>query len=553
MEEIKAKLNTVPKIEAEFEEINIFAGGSGGDGVTFTPTVSPDGILSWTNNGELENPKPVNIKGQKGDPGYTPEKGKDYFDGAAGVTFTPAVSSDGILSWTNNGELENPEPVNIRGPKGDAGTTDHNQLTNRDAADQHPISAITGLQTALDNAASSSVTDHAQLFSRNAVNQHPATSISYNGQASGLQVSNVQDAIDVIGAVLNEIPHRMSENVYETVRKSGAYTTDQYLSNNGVAGWLHGYSLAVSENIPVSPGDVIRGTFVNASQEGQTHIGGVFNSSGEFITSLYSLSGNQSVNYYAIVPQNAAYVRFNLFTVDTLSYMYIDRSIPINVSLQTKSRWAGKIINVLGDSITYGYGLSNPTTERFTSLLAQKTGATINNYGQSGSKISKIEGDEIPSFLDRVGSMDKSADLIIVFGGTNDYWHAQTPIGTEADGNSAFKCALSNVIQYILQWGHKGKELVVITPFNQCNKTSSTVKDCLTDLGYGNLEAFRNAILEVCSNCGVPVLDLWAESGMDIRRNNDVTSYFTQDGIHPNATGHQRIADRLFSFIEYRI
>ena len=34
-----------------------------------------------------------------------------------------------------------------------SGTSDHRQLTNRDAANQHPITAITGLQTALDGKA----------------------------------------------------------------------------------------------------------------------------------------------------------------------------------------------------------------------------------------------------------------------------------------------------------------------------------------------------------------------------------------------------------------
>ena len=36
---------------------------------------------------------------------------------------------------------------------GSGGTSDHSQLTNRDAANQHPITAITGLQTALDGKA----------------------------------------------------------------------------------------------------------------------------------------------------------------------------------------------------------------------------------------------------------------------------------------------------------------------------------------------------------------------------------------------------------------
>ena len=36
-----------------------------------------------------------------------------------GITFVPEVSSDGILSWTNNGkDVPNPEPANIRGPQG---------------------------------------------------------------------------------------------------------------------------------------------------------------------------------------------------------------------------------------------------------------------------------------------------------------------------------------------------------------------------------------------------------------------------------------------------
>lgn len=38
--------------------------------------------------------------------------------GRAGSTFVPSVSEDGIISWTNNGGLANPEPVNIKGPAG---------------------------------------------------------------------------------------------------------------------------------------------------------------------------------------------------------------------------------------------------------------------------------------------------------------------------------------------------------------------------------------------------------------------------------------------------
>ena len=45
------------------------SGGTGADGVTFTPSVSADGVISWTNDGGKDNPTPVNIKGNSGTDG----------------------------------------------------------------------------------------------------------------------------------------------------------------------------------------------------------------------------------------------------------------------------------------------------------------------------------------------------------------------------------------------------------------------------------------------------------------------------------------------------
>ena len=51
------------------------------------------------------------------------QPGKDGQDGKDGATYTPAVSSDGTLTWTNDQNLPNPDPVNIRGPQGPRGAT----------------------------------------------------------------------------------------------------------------------------------------------------------------------------------------------------------------------------------------------------------------------------------------------------------------------------------------------------------------------------------------------------------------------------------------------
>lgn len=49
------------------------------------------------------------FKGDKGD------------RGDPGAVFTPSVSESGDISWTNNGNLSNPETVNIKGPQGKTG------------------------------------------------------------------------------------------------------------------------------------------------------------------------------------------------------------------------------------------------------------------------------------------------------------------------------------------------------------------------------------------------------------------------------------------------
>ena len=50
--------------------------------------------------------------------------GKQGIQGPRGYYFTPSVTTSGELSWNNNGELDNPATVNIKGPKGDGGTVE---------------------------------------------------------------------------------------------------------------------------------------------------------------------------------------------------------------------------------------------------------------------------------------------------------------------------------------------------------------------------------------------------------------------------------------------
>ena len=62
------------------------------DGATFIPHISPDGTVSWTNNKNLPNPAPVNVKGPKGDTGPQGPKGDD---GARGALWWLSTSPHG--------------------------------------------------------------------------------------------------------------------------------------------------------------------------------------------------------------------------------------------------------------------------------------------------------------------------------------------------------------------------------------------------------------------------------------------------------------------------
>ncbi len=60
-------------------------------------------------------------RGLQGNDGAKGSQGAPGLQGSAGATFTPAVSTEGVLSWTNDRGLPNPTPVNIKGAKGDKG------------------------------------------------------------------------------------------------------------------------------------------------------------------------------------------------------------------------------------------------------------------------------------------------------------------------------------------------------------------------------------------------------------------------------------------------
>lgn len=73
------------------------AGSRGGDGATFIPNVDDYGNLSWINDAGLENPETVNIRGPKGDEGEKGENGSSPYELAVQEGFS---GTEATFNWS---------------------------------------------------------------------------------------------------------------------------------------------------------------------------------------------------------------------------------------------------------------------------------------------------------------------------------------------------------------------------------------------------------------------------------------------------------------------
>ena len=103
---IRTKTNSTETMTVEEMPNEIASIEAGDDGATFIPSVSADGIISWTNDKELPNPEPVNIKGVKGDKGDPGEKGEK---GDTGIEEAKDLIIDKIIDPDNNPLSESTE------------------------------------------------------------------------------------------------------------------------------------------------------------------------------------------------------------------------------------------------------------------------------------------------------------------------------------------------------------------------------------------------------------------------------------------------------------
>lgn len=210
----------------------------------------------------------------------------------------------------------------------------------------------------------------------------------------------------------------------------------------------------------------------------------------------------------------------------------------------------GTKINFLGDSITEGAGTSSHD-KMFTMLIEREYGAICQNYGIGGTRIArqKTATDEKwdRDFISRVPEMDNDADIVVVFGGTNDFGHGDAPLGTMSDRTPYTFYGALHCLYTALTEKYPDVPVVILTPLHRLNEDSP--KGDNKPEPVGTLKEYVNIIREVAEYYSFPVLDLYKESGLQPKV-PVIQQKYIPDGLHPNDDGNAILAHKIARFLE---
>lgn len=211
----------------------------------------------------------------------------------------------------------------------------------------------------------------------------------------------------------------------------------------------------------------------------------------------------------------------------------------------------GKKIVFLGDSITQGAGATKKENV-YLEVCAKKLGAKAVNFGVGGTRIAPqiTPSDEAfcdEYFLLRAKKMDKDADLVVVFGGTNDFGHGDAPFGRIGDKDPATFCgAYDALIEYLMATYGKEK-LIIVYPLRRRNETATNGDGSKAE-GSRPLAEYHDAEKAIAEKCGLKSVDFWNDG--DLNPNTPDGNENFADGLHPNDIGHRLLGEKLAEAIK---
>ena len=218
-----------------------------------------------------------------------------------------------------------------------------------------------------------------------------------------------------------------------------------------------------------------------------------------------------------------------------------------------------KKIACLGDSITEGAKAEGWQWHRYIDSWCKSNGinSIVTNLGIGGTSVctSSYVSDRLKPFVNRLDTIPADADIVVIFGGTND-WGNNAILGNITDtGTSSFYGAY----KYILEWlaiNRPNAKVMTMTPLKRYYRGGGTtwVNAQTTPNNKGNiLPDYVRAVKEVSEMYAIPCVDLHNESGLNPVLES-VRNRFIGDGLHPTAEGNKKmypvILNKMRPFLE---
>lgn len=210
-----------------------------------------------------------------------------------------------------------------------------------------------------------------------------------------------------------------------------------------------------------------------------------------------------------------------------------------------------KKIAFLGDSITEGHGVEN-LDNLYWKRIEARAGAQCFGYGIGGTRLApqhtpspKEKWDK--QFITRVEDMIPDADIVVVFGGTNDFGHGDALFGDLYDNDPETFCGAVHELCTTLIERYPSSQLVFLTPLHRLDENDLSFNE-LGQRRLASLETYVDAIIEIAAYYAIPTLDLYRTSGLQPAV-PIIQELYVPDGLHPNDAGHEKIADKVYGFL----
>ena len=281
--------------------------------------------------------------------------------------------------------------------------------------------------------------------------------------------------------------------------------------------------------------------------------------------------GRSGINTDAVyrVPSDAASLILSVAT----GYELVVSDVSVAEADNCANMFATKKVAFLGDSITAGVGASD-NNHRYSSVFTSLARCFEVNLGVNGTCLAANtkNGKSAERFITRATQENiGDADVIFVFGGTNDFTYDNKAIGdlfvetaisgttyrgikkkTAPPDNETFAGALHELILHIRSVNPTAR-LIFIAPMTRgvWHKQVTPPSSAETNANGDYLQDYGHAISEICAFYSVPVVDMttlinqyWGNDNED----DNILQPLDDDGIHPNDAGHERIARILYNY-----